>query len=358
VEDARRPRPVTPLEVRSDKTIAQLLGEMAATGAQGRTLGRALDLLERMLDDPQVTVFWGVAGSLAPAGQSGIVEWLVANGFVDVLVPTGANISEDLVAALGHGYVQCERGVSDEQLRDVGHNRYYDVVGREADYLRMTELIATFIESLEPGLPHSSREFLSRFGAWLGERSIGGIVAAAAARGVPIFCPALMDSAYGDAALLAHGRGRAVCLDAVKEIVEFMSLDVRETAAVYIGGGVPKDYVQTFAVSADLLHDGGPGARPSAPVFRDGLPRRYYPHRYAIQLTTDAPQWGGLSGASFEEGISWGKQADPETFVQCYCDATIALPLLAHGLAQRRPGPRRNRDFGFGAVPRHAHPPR
>jgi deoxyhypusine synthase len=58
-----------------------------------------------------------------------------------------------------------------------------------------------------------------------------------------------------------------------------------------------------------------------------------YPHKYAIQITTDSPQWGGLSGCTFEEAITWGKEILNNNHVQCYCDATIALPLIVQGVA-------------------------
>jgi deoxyhypusine synthase len=50
--------------------------------------------------------------------------------------------------------------------------------------------------------------------------------------------------------------------------------------------------------------------------------------RYAAQITTDAPQWGGLSGATLREAISWGKIKEEAKTSICYCDATIALPLI------------------------------
>ena len=61
----------------------------------------------------------------------------------------------------------------------------------------------------------------------------------------------------------------------------------------------------------------------------------YYPHRYAVQITTDSPQWGGLSGCTFEEAVSWGKEDPQGQLVQCYCDASIALPIVSHALAER-----------------------
>ena len=76
-----------------------------------------------------------------------------------------------------------------------------------------------------------------------------------------------------------------------------------------------------------------------------------HPHKYAIQITTDSPQWGGLSGCSFEEAISWGKEAKEGSNAQCYCDATIALPIIAHALGERvkfrRKGPDFSRFFQF-----------
>jgi deoxyhypusine synthase len=58
-------------------------------------------------------------------------------------------------------------------------------------------------------------------------------------------------------------------------------------------------------------------------------------HDYAIQYTTDAPHWGGLSGCTFEEAVSWGKESPASSKVQVFCDATIALPLVASALVAR-----------------------
>jgi deoxyhypusine synthase len=93
---------------------------------------------------------------------------------------------------------------------------------------------------------------------------------------------------------------------------EFMSLGdrIKDTAVVYIGGGVPKDMIQLLAVTADLQFK----ERRLPHKNTDGVARlneTYYPHKYAIQITTDSPQWGGLSGCTFEEAMSWGKE-DPK----------------------------------------------
>jgi len=108
----------------------------------------------------------------------------------------------------------------------------------------------------------------------------------------------------------------------------------KDTAVIYVGGGVPKDFTQLLAISIspktmDQEIEGREGKR------RKSLQEYYYPHKYAIQITTDSPQWGGLSGCTLEEAKSWGKVSGKGRDVTCYCDATIALPIITHALNER-----------------------
>ena len=64
-------------------------------------------------------------------------------------------------------------------------------------------------------------------------------------------------------------------------------------------------------------------------------------HKYAIQFVVDAPNWGGLSGCTFEEAVSWGKIAVDARMVSVLCDATIALPMAAAAVLTRRKGKKR-----------------
>ncbi len=54
-------------------------------------------------------------------------------------------------------------------------------------------------------------------GKWLNGKGIKTIVAVAAEHKVPIFCPAIADSAYGEAFLLAKSRGHNLIIDGVKD---------------------------------------------------------------------------------------------------------------------------------------------
>ena len=118
-----------PIRVKQ-KSISQLLAEMSKTAYQGRKLGEAVDVWENMLKEKDLTIAMGFAGSMSTAGQWTIINWLMENRFIDVLVSTGANVSEDIVDAMGLGYWQGSHMVDDATLLKDDVNRYYDVFGK------------------------------------------------------------------------------------------------------------------------------------------------------------------------------------------------------------------------------------
>jgi deoxyhypusine synthase len=250
---------------------------------------------------------------------------------------------------MGLGYYQGNHMVNDEQLLNDDINRYYDVYGKETDYRKMEELVTDFVMTCKTDYNYTSAEFLYLLGKYLGKKNIPAISAVAAANGVPIFSPAMVDSAYGETFLLAKNQGHTVHIDSVKEFDQFVSIGTKtkEVGVVYVGGGVPKDLTQLIAISVSpMTEDKGVAGRKGG--LRKSLQEYYYPHKYAIQITTDSPQWGGLSGCTLEEAISWGKiNSQTGTRAVCYCDATIALPLICHALAERVQEKRKAPDMSW-----------
>lgn len=316
------------------RSIAQLLEAMGQTGFQGKSLARCLDVLTAMLRERDTTIFLGYAGSMSTTGQWKLIRWLIENRYVDVLVSTGANISEDVFEALGFSYYQGDADADDRELLRLQIDRYYDVYADELQYRQLESFIGDFMLELDRDRVYSSAEFLHRFGEYQARRGMQSITEAAYRAGVPVFSPGMADSGFGVAArALYKERGMSVTVDQMRDFIQLGEIGERagSTAVIYIGGGVPKDTIQLVTVMTDLGRGG----------------EDVYPHKYAVQITTDSPQWGGLSGCTFEEAVSWGKiDAEGERAV-CYCDATIALPLLLHGLAERGPFERTAPDFGW-----------
>jgi len=285
---------------------------------------------------------------MSTAGQWKIINWLIENRYIDVLVSTGANISEDIVEAMGLSYWQGAYQVNDQELLEADVNRYYDVYGKETDYREMELLLTESLMTVKKDFPYTSAELLHLLGKYMNKKHVKSIIAAAAANNVPVFCPAIADSAYGETFLMAKNQGHRIMLDQVREFDQFVGIGekTREVGVIYIGGGVPKDFTQLLAISVSpkTKDEGVPGRKGH---LRKGIKEYYYPHRYAIQITTDSPQWGGLSGCTLEEAISWGKIDERGKRAVCYCDATIALPLITHALNERVKTKRKAPDFSW-----------
>src|SRR5665647_3754813 len=145
-----------PIKVTKQKPISQLLKEMGKTAYQGRKLGEAVDIWENMINSKDTVIAMGFAGSMSTAGQWTIVNWLMENRFIDVLVSTGANVSEDIVDAMGLGYWQGSHMVDDSTLLKDDVNRYYDVYGKETDYRKMEELVTDFVMTLKTDYNYTS----------------------------------------------------------------------------------------------------------------------------------------------------------------------------------------------------------
>lgn len=325
-----------PIEVRVPKKISELLSEMAKTGFQGRKLGEVVEVWEEMLKDDLV-IFFGYAGSMSTTGQWKIVNWLIEKRFIDVIVSTGANISEDILEAMGGTYWQGHHLVDDNALLENKIDRFYDVFADELEYRQMESLIASFMKKLKPDYKYSSAEFLYLFGKELSQLGIKSITATAYENKIPVFCPAIVDSGYGIAYLLNRKLESSfnITIDQMKDFEQLVDVKSKteNSGVVYIGGGVPKDFIQLTTVGRSLTET-----------------RKYervYPHKYAIQITADAPHWGGLSGCTFEEAISWGKESKEGRNVQCYCDATIALPIVVHALAEKIDKREKRPDFSW-----------
>jgi deoxyhypusine synthase len=313
-------KPVKTIEV-GEKKISELLEEMAQTGFQGKKLGEVYRIWQDMLKEKNFTIFMGLTGSMSTTGQWKIIRWMIEKRYIDVLVSTGANISEDLLEAMGYHYYQGTHLADDSLLLKMKIDRFYDVYADEYQYRKLERLIMDFAKNLDSKVVYSSREFLYLFGEYLQKKGIRSIVAEAYIKKVPVYSLALVDSGYGVALSLLKRRGKMIRIDQTKDMEELAQIADRakKTGVIYIGGGVPKDTIQLATIIKSLSKGG----------------KEETPHEYAIQITTDSPQWGGLSGCTLEEAVSWGKIAMDAKKATLYCDATIALPIIAHALNER-----------------------
>ncbi len=104
----------------------------------------------------------------------------------------------------------------------------------------------------------------------------------------------------------------------------------KQNGCVILGGGSPKNfYLQGQPTLWEVY----------------GIPKGG--NDYFIQITTDQVVWGGLSGATPAEAVSWGKVNPgvlPDTVV-AYCDSTIAFPLFCEYAIGSERGRRRRKEL-------------
>ena len=186
--------PVRQVRLKAGMTVGELAEQMGQAGAyNGGALYRAVCIYEKMLRDPDVTKFFGLAGAMVPAGMGGIVRDLIDAGHIDVLVSTGANLTHDIIEAIGCRHYHGDAGCSDVELRHEEINRIYDVYLPNDAFIKFEEFMQGIYSELPEGTTVSITSCLPISGLGLDS----GILATAAKKSVPVFCPAIQDSMIG-----------------------------------------------------------------------------------------------------------------------------------------------------------------
>jgi deoxyhypusine synthase len=308
-------KPVNQIKVSGDMRVSEMVEIFSDMSIQARNLGNAAKIWERMLkDEERPTIFLGLAGPLIAAGLRNIIADCVKKDLVDVIVSTGAIIYQDMLYAKGgqhyHGYIS----VNDKELRDLRVNRIYDVFSDDLMFYETDDYVDKYTQAnMEPG-NYSSRQWLMEIAKDLKDEN--SILKACYDTETPVFVPALNDSSIGIGLTKYHANNEGkpkVIIDSIKDNIEMVKiiLNSKASAAVYIGGGVPKNFINDAIVMANFDF----GAE------LDG-------HKYAIQVSTAHPLDGGLSGSTLGEAIAWGKVKGDARSSMVFSEVSIGLPLI------------------------------
>ena len=299
-------------------TIEDLVEVFSRSGFNGRKLGEAAKLYAKMIKE-DATICLTVSGAMTPVGFGGIIKSLIERGFIDWIITTGANVYHEDHFAWGLPVKQ-------------GHSEVDDMKLFENEIVRIRDVYIKFYETLEAedqiiqkmfgkdfsGKPFTTAEFCNLMGKISKEKSKypeKSFIATAYDYDVPVYISTIKDSSLALNLAVQRLKGKIYNLDFVREIIEQASIlfNSKKSGIVEIGGGVPKNTAQQTGPLLDQIlrrNDGG--------------------QDYIIQITDARPDTGGLSGATLQEGKSWGKVQDAHKgIVTVYADATIAFPILA-----------------------------
>ena len=328
-------RPIYPLDLSKIKTIDDLVRAMGDTAYTARQIGDAADVLEAMARDKDCFIVMTLAGALT-VGKMGLVFCdLIESGVVKAIVSTGALMAHGLVEATGRSHFRYDpTKMDDKELFLAGYNRVYDSLEPETNLDHVEEVVDGILEKWDPTDIVCSYKLHSRIGEFLARNSRGrGILKSAFEHDVPVFVPAFSDSELGlDFALNQYARKRdkrpVLRFDPFEDFETFarMMMATKKMGIFTVGGGVPRNWSQQFGVYAELMARRG----------YEKLPLKRY--HYGVRICPEPVHWGGLSGSTYTEAVSWGKFLPPEEggrFAEVLEDATVALPLVVGAVLQR-----------------------
>jgi deoxyhypusine synthase len=296
----------------------------------------------KMLADDAV-VGLSLSGALTPAGLGvSCLVPLVEAGFIDWAVSTGANLYHDTHFALGMEMHQSRPGLDDRQLREHQVIRIYDIVFEYENLLGTDRFYRTLCRGEAFQKTMGTAEFHHLVGKYVAAheeqngRKGKSLLGAAFRCGVPIFVSSPGDSSIGMNLAALQLEGAALRIDPLRDVNQSAAIvyDAKKggrSGVFILGGGSPKNFMLQ-----------------TEPQIQEVLGLEESGHDYFLQVTDARPDTGGLSGATPQEAMTWGK-VDPDMLpdtVTCYLDSTVALPLItAYALATRPPRkPRRLMD--------------
>ncbi len=345
-------KPLESLDLSGVNTFAELLRGMGKTAFSGRQMGNAFEIALAMARDAGCTTVLTLSGAMTVAKQGRIICEMIDRGLVQAVVATGALMAHGLTESIGLTHYAVSPEADDAELFEKGYNRIYDTLEMESNLNDVAELVGRVLQEVpppsdgaQPGIWSSAR-FCRAVGEKLDKLDHGpGVLRSAYRKNVPVFVPAFTDSEMGldfstwamNAALAKEGRtdksGEPNMFDpdAVFQAIPPYNpfLDLQEYARLIgkaerigiftIGGGVPRNWAQQVAPYFDI----------TAARLGIALPEPRF--QYGIRICPEPVHWGGLSGCTYSEGVSWGKFVPVEEggrYAEIYADATVVWPLL------------------------------
>lgn len=324
---------IVPFDPISKVSYKKIIDGYARTSFQARTLAKAAYVWENALKDPDAVVFLCLATPMTAGGQRKTVQTCIERGFCDVIVSTGGILYQDIYNTRGHHHFIGSPDADNEELASLNIDRIYDTYVDEEKFKNTDRFLGGLCELLEER-PYGSRELMKFFGKKIQTEpdAKNSFVASAFKKGVPIFCPALEDSSIGIGLTRTYRKtNHTFTIDGLADNDELVKIKQRakKMGVVYVGGGVPKNFVEQASITADVVLDSS-----------------FEGHDYSAQITIDLPQYGGLSSCTPEEAIAWTKNKTDCKRAISLCDMTIAFPLLV-GYLVEVVKKRKNKDMSF-----------
>ena len=339
-------KPLEAMDLGKIKNFDEFAAAMSKTSFGGRTVGEAADVLYDMVSDKDCFVVGTFSGAMTVAKMGLLICDMIDQGMIQAVVSTGALVTHGFVESVGMRHFKYNPSMDDTELYFKGYDRVYDTLEVEKNLDDVSEMVDGILEKLNPDDVLCSHKITHMLGEYLHKNVHGrGILKSAYEKNVPVFIPAFTDSELGlDIAL--NNRYRVLNGEKPLSYNPFLDLEYytdliqkqKKLGIFTIGGGVPRNWAQQVGPYLDLIRwrilEKG---KKESYFAKDGDPF-YKRFNYAIRICPEPANWGGLSGCTYSEGISWGKfvpEKEGGRFAEVLADATIVWPIILKAVMER-----------------------
>ncbi len=327
--------PMESLDLNKVKSVDALVRAMSKTAFGGRTLGEAADVLEAMVKDKDCFVVLTLSGAMTVAKMGLMICDMIDKGMVHAVVSTGALMTHGMVEGFGMTHFKHNPQMKDEKLFSCGYNRVYDTIELEKNLDDLELILFDIFKKMDLEKNYSSHEVLDEVGKYLKKTTKGerAVLKSAFEKNVPVYIPAFTDSEfYLDIGIF--NRRQKLENKPILKTSEYLDLEhfaelirkQKRLGIFTIGGGVPRNWAQQVAPYLDIIDK------------RVGTGGGYIRYQYGVRICPEPVHWGGLSGCTYSEGVSWGKMVPPEEggrYAEVISDATIAWPIILKAVMER-----------------------
>lgn len=327
-------KPLESLDLSQIHSIDDLVRGMSKTSFGGRSVGEAADILEAMALDPECFVILTLSGAMTVAKLGLVVCDMIERGMVHAVISTGALMAHGFVEAAGMKHFKYEEGMDDQALYKAGYDRIYDTLELEKNLDDAEVIVTRVLDRIERNTVLSSRLVNEKLGEYLSKNVKGrGVLRSAYEKKAPVYVPAFTDSELG---LDVGVYNRHAVSQNEKPFAYNPFLDLehytetvkaqKKLGIFTIGGGVPRNWAQQVGPYLDIIDQ------------RLGFGGAFKRFHYAVRICPEPVHWGGLSGCTYSEGVSWGKFVPKEEggrWSEVMADATIAWPLIVKAVLER-----------------------
>ena len=313
-------------------SATELICHMKNFDGLGSKVFEGMDVISRMTDDPDCTVFLTISGAMTIAKMGLSFTDLIEKGKVQAITTTGALMAHGLIENMGLVHYKHNPDIPDAVLARLMLNRVTDTLEPESNLDEAEEVMAAALKEIHIGNGLLAPTEINRLiGKYICNKfpETRGILMAAYRMKVPVFVPAFHDSELGNDLLVYNHRlamqgiyqGQILIdqeLDSWKLIK--MTTQAKKLGIISIGGGVPRNYIQNIAPLVDILNQ----------RLKLGLVENQF--SYGVRICPEPPVYGNLSGCTYSEGITWRKFRQDALKAEIQADATLVWPFLARSV--------------------------